>query len=353
MTDPRPKIALTMGDVAGIGPELIANLLCDSTTFEDCRLIVFGHPEILERALIQRGEVRSIAVITNASEWDQIDEPIVCLNCGPEDVVEVAPGSIDARAGRGSHDYLVAAIAAAKAGQVDGIVTAPLNKAALHAAGIDYPGHTEILAEHCGISDYAMMLYLPPGPIVRGEYGLGVAHVTLHTSIRSVPNLINTEAVAEKIALMDGFLRRIGHPHPKVGVAALNPHAGEEGLFGDEEQRLIAPAVQQQKAAGIDASGPIPADALMRLAAMGEYDGVVAMYHDQGHIALKLLGYDRAVNITLGLPIVRTSPSHGTAYDIAWKGQADATGIRSALEMCCRLISETSTSRQGSDNQDD
>ncbi|MBD3674103.1 MAG: 4-hydroxythreonine-4-phosphate dehydrogenase PdxA [Planctomycetaceae bacterium] len=342
-----------MGDVAGIGPELIADLLCNPVTEDLCRAVVFGHPEILERALIRRGAVRSIAVTMKTSELAQIAEPIVCLKCGPEDASKVEPGIVDASAGQGAHDYLIAAIDATMAGHVDGIVTAPLNKAALHSAGIDYPGHTEILADRCGVSDYAMMLYLPPGSIVRGEYGLGVAHVTLHTSIRSVPDLITTEGVFEKIALMDDFLRRVGHPHPKIGVAALNPHAGEEGLFGDEERRLIAPAVQQQTAAGIDVAGPIPADALMRRAAAGDFDGVVAMYHDQGHIALKLLGYDHAVNITLGLPIVRTSPSHGTAYDIAWQGRADATGMRSALEMCCRLIPETSSSRQGSDTQND
>lgn len=351
MPDLCPTIALTMGDVAGIGPELIAQLLRDPATYERCRPVVFGHPEILERALIQSGEVRTIAVTTNAAELAQLSEPIVCLNCGPDDATSVEPGIVDARAGQGAHDYLITAIDATISGHVDGIVTAPLNKAALHAAGINSPGHTEILAERCGVSDYAMMLYLPPGSVVRGEYGLGVAHVTLHTSIRSVPDLITTAAVVEKIGLMDRFLRRVGHPRPRIGVAALNPHAGEDGLFGDEEQRLIAPAVQQQQAAGIDVAGPIPADALMRLAAAGDYDGVVAMYHDQGHIALKLLGYDRAVNITLGLPIVRTSPSHGTAYDIAWKGQADMTGMRSALEMCCRLISKPS--REGSETQDD
>lgn len=347
MTDPAPTLALTMGDVAGIGPELIAEVLCDPATHERYRPVVFGHPAILERALIQRGDVRSIREVRSSADLESIssDTPILCWNCGPEEAADVPPGGVDARAGQAAHDYLVTAIDAALAGDVDGIVTAPLNKAALSAAGIPYPGHTEILADRCGVSDYAMMLYLPPGSAVKGSHGLGVAHVTLHTSIKSVPGLLSTAAIREKIRLMDSFLKRIGSPAPRIGVAALNPHAGEAGLFGDEESALIAPAVQAEQAAGLSVAGPIPADALMRLAAAGDYDGVVAMYHDQGHIALKLLGYDRAVNITLGLPIVRTSPSHGTAYDIAWQRKADATGFRSAAELACLLVTGTPLTR--------
>jgi len=344
MSDTLPSIALTMGDVAGIGPELLAEVICDSRTYEQCRPIVFGHPRILERALNQRDHQESIRVITSLDQIADSSERIICFQCGPDAAADVSPGIVAPEAGQAAHDYLVAAIEAALSGQVDGIVTAPLNKAALHAAGIHYPGHTEILAERCGVSDYAMMLYLPPGFAVKGAYGLGVAHVTLHTSIKSVPELITSSAVEEKISLMDEFLKRIGHPSPEIGVTALNPHAGEAGLFGDEEARHIAPAVQVSQSKGIKAHGPIPADALMRLAAAGKYDGVVAMYHDQGHIALKLLGYDRAVNITLGLPIIRTSPSHGTAYDIAWRGRADATGFRSALSMACQLISHSTNS---------
>ncbi|MDB4787008.1 4-hydroxythreonine-4-phosphate dehydrogenase PdxA [Planctomycetaceae bacterium] len=342
-----------MGDVAGIGPELIAELICDAITHEQCRPVVFGHPQILQRALASQGDTRPITTITSLDQISDTTASLLCFSCGPDEAIEVLPGNIDPRAGQAAHDYLVAAIDAAQTGHIDGIVTAPLNKAALHAAGIDYPGHTEILAERCGVADFSMMLYLPPGNLVQGEYGLGVAHVTLHTSIKSVPDLITSNSIQEKIGLMDGFLKRVGHPNPKIGVAALNPHAGEAGLFGDEEQNKIIPAVLASQTAGANVHGPIPADALMRLAAAGKYDGVVAMYHDQGHIALKLLGYDQAVNITLGLPIVRTSPSHGTAYDIAWQGRADATGMRSALEMACRLISHSSCSHPGSDTNDD
>jgi 4-hydroxythreonine-4-phosphate dehydrogenase len=266
------------------------------------------------------------------------DSPAIpCWNPGSDDVLPVPLGRIDARAGRAAYDYLVGATRAALAGRVDAIVTAPLNKAALHAAGLNFPGHTEILASECNVAEVAMMLYLPPGGLLQNPAGLGVAHATLHTSIRSVPDLLTKDRVRETIALLHRFLKSIGVEMPRIGVCALNPHAGEQGLFGDEESRIIAPAVQAAQAANVEAQGPIPADALMRRAAAGEFDGVVAMYHDQGHIALKLLGFDRAVNITLGLPIVRTSPSHGTAFDIAGKGIANADGFREAIRMAVRL----------------
>jgi len=182
-----------------------------------------------------------------------------------------------------------------------------------------------------------MMLYLPPGDVVRGPHGLGVAHVTLHTSIANVPGRLSTPTIREKIGLLDGFLRRVGCASPRVGVCALNPHAGEEGLFGDEESRLIAPAVNAARESGLNATGPLPADTLLKRACGGEFDGVVAMYHDQGHIALKLIGFNRAVNVTLGLPIVRTSPSHGTAFDIAGQGIASAEGMIEAIRVAAML----------------
>jgi 4-hydroxythreonine-4-phosphate dehydrogenase len=186
-----------------------------------------------------------------------------------------------------------------------------------------------------------MMLYLPPGNTIRGPYGLGIAHTTLHTSIASVPSLLSEASIRATIGLVDGFLKRLACERPRVGVCALNPHAGEEGLFGDEEARLIAPAVASAQAAGINAQGPYPADTLIRRATLGEFDGITAMYHDQGHIALKLIAFGTAVNVTLGLPIVRTSPSHGTAFDIAWQGQADATGMIEAIRVAAKLSLRT------------
>lgn len=283
-----------------------------------------------------------MTVATLAESAPVQNQQIAVFNPTDDSVVDVPLGQLDSRSGKAAYEYLVAAAQAALRGEIDGITTAPLNKAALHLAGLHYPGHTEILAEECGIEDFGMMLYLPPGGRVHSPQGLGVVHVTLHTSIRSVPDLITTAGVREKIGLIDGYLRRIGCKSPRVAVCALNPHAGEAGLFGDEERRLIAPAVQAAQAAGIQVQGPLPADTLLKRAVAGEFDGVVAMYHDQGHIALKLIGFDTAANITLGLPIVRTSPSHGTAFDIAGLNQADPQGFLQAVRIAGLLAAETS-----------
>ena len=342
----RPVIALTMGNAAGVGPEVLVKTAMDKSLRSICQLVAVGHPEVLTRAARLIGASLQIEEVNGFEElpdWaarqprNGESETLPCIKACNDDVVEVSVGKIDRRAGQAAHDCLVAAARAALAGKIDGICTAPLNKAALKAAGLDYPGHTEILGHVCGVDDFAMMLYLPQGDIVRSPRGLGVVHTTLHTSIRSVPDLLSTETIAAKIRLMDSFMRRVGCGVPRVAVCALNPHAGEEGLFGDEEARLIAPAVEQCQQAGIKATGPLPADTLLRRAVGGEFDGVVAMYHDQGHIALKLIGFDRAVNITLGLPIVRTSPSHGTAFDIAGQGVASAEGMTEAARIAVQL----------------
>jgi len=340
-----PRIALTIGDVAGIGPEVVARAISDPRLRACSRPIVVGHPIVFRRALELIESTCEIQPVDRLGEIDWSSSRIPCWN--PSSVVadQVPVGVIDAQAGRAAYDYLVASTRAALSGQLEGITTAPLNKAALHAAGLDYPGHTEILAAECNVDEFAMMLYLPPGPPLKGAHGLGVAHVTLHTSIRSVPGLLNTAHIGETIQLVDGFLRRVGCATPRVGVCALNPHGGEGGLFGNEEGTLIAPAVAAARVKGIDASGPIPADALLRRAVLGEFDGVAAMYHDQGHIALKLIGFERAVNVTLGLPIVRTSPSHGTAFDIAWQGRASAEGFLEAVRTAAALAGTMSQHR--------
>ena len=331
-----PRIALTIGDVAGIGPEVVVRACIDKRVRDCCRPVVVGHPAVLGRAMQIVGADISV---TNVEQLDQpaVDSTLGCFNPTDELAAEVAPGAIDARAGQAAYDYLIAAAQAALDQRVEAVVTAPLNKAALHRAGLNYPGHTEILAERCGVNEFAMMLYLPPSETLDSPHGLGVAHATLHTSIQSVPALLNREMIQEKIHLIDGFLQDIGCAAPRLGVCALNPHAGEEGLFGDEERELIAPAVRESAKSGMNVQGPLPADTLLKRAVAGEFDGVVAMYHDQGHIALKLIGFDRAVNITLGLPIVRTSPSHGTAFDIAWQGKADAEGMIGAIQIAARL----------------
>lgn len=335
-----PRVALTMGDVAGIGPEIIARVLHRPEIHSWCRPVVVGDLDVLERAaqLLQL-KLRLEEVDDVNASWDLPADVIPCWNPASDGLAaDVSPGRVDGRAGHSAYEWLVAATHAALENRIDGIVTAPLSKAALHAGGHDFPGHTEILAKECGVDDFAMMLYLPHCSVVKGPNGLGVVHVTLHTSIASVPGLLTTANVEEKIGLMDRFLRRIGCASPRIGVCALNPHAGEEGLFGDEEARIIAPAVQNARKKAIAADGPSPADTLLQRAVHGAYDGVVAMYHDQGHIALKLIAFQKAVNVTLGLPIVRTSPSHGTGFDISWRGMADDNGMKEAIRVAVELI---------------
>lgn len=343
-----PRIGLTMGDVAGIGPEVIARVLSDRLTFQVCQPIVIGNSSILHRALKLVSKepdtipaIQKLSSLAQANEFQANSDEVLCFDPVSElELSTVIDGQLDSRSGDAAYHYLITAIEAAQQREIDGITTAPLNKAALHLAGHHYPGHTEILAEKCGVNEFAMMLYLPPGKIVQGEQGLAVSHVTLHTSIKSVPELLNQAEIESKIELTYRFMQAQGCPAPRIGVCALNPHAGEEGLFGDEETRLIQPAVEsaRQKLGGL-VQGPYPADTLLnRTVVKGEFDGVVAMYHDQGHIALKLIAFDTAVNVTLGLPIVRTSPSHGTGFDIAWQGNADASGMREAIRTAVNLV---------------
>ena len=334
-----------MGDPAGIGPEIIAGAWEQLRTIPGCRCVVYGHPEVMRRAAVLR----------------KINAEIDCITCCGDDVLEVPPGTIDARSGQAAYSVILQAIADAQKKAVDAVVTAPIHKAALHQAGHRYPGHTEIFAERCGVSDYAMMLYLGARESTvalqrdsTGQYGLAVVHVTLHTAMRKIFEQITIESVLAKIHLVNGFMRRIiignggrqtadGNRFsrytgaPRIGVCSLNPHAGEEGLFGDEEIRIIRPAVEQAIADGLLVEGPKPADTIMLDARDSKYDAIVAMFHDQGHIALKLLGMYRAVNITLGLPIVRTSVAHGTAFDKAWLGIADSGSLLEAVRIAGKL----------------
>jgi 4-hydroxythreonine-4-phosphate dehydrogenase len=274
-------------------------------------------------------QIRATAQAVNSPlEVEPDCELVPCLRGSKEDVSQVVPGRVSAAAGRAAYDYLCTAIDLTLAGAAAGIVTAPLHKEGLRAAGLPYPGHTEILAERTGTQRFAMMLY--------GE-GLGVVHVTLHMALRDVFEHLSTEAVLDKVRLLDGVMIRLLDRRPRIGVAALNPHASDGGLFGDEEATIIQPAVAGAQAEGIEATGPLPSDTLFVRAHRGEFDGVVAMYHDQGHIALKLLAGLRAVNISVGLPLLRTSVAHGTAYDIAGRGIADPTSLVEAARVAGKL----------------
>lgn len=361
-------IALTAGDVGGIGPEILIRSLCDQSVRNACHPLVICHPAILERAakLCHSEHAPSVSEITYlpadpVALRDLIlaaaaDHRVVCFNPAGNDATKAAPGQVSAAAGEAAFQYLTSAIDLARSGLIDAIATAPLNKAALHAAGHDFPGHTEILAAQCSVDQFSMMLHLsekritPLRQLVRtsadapsaSAHGLSIAHVTLHTSVRSVPQKLTESGVVETTQLMHEFLTSIGCDRCAIAVCALNPHGGESGLFGDEESRIIEPAVRRLSNSLPNVTGPLPVDTLIRRAVAGEFDGVVAMYHDQGHIPMKLMGFDAAVNITLGLPIVRVSPTHGTAFDRAWNADtpADPAGMIESILMAARLCGD-------------
>jgi 4-hydroxythreonine-4-phosphate dehydrogenase len=332
LMEARPRLLITMGDVAGIGPEIIAKAwpeLC-----ELCTPLVVGDAAWLARTL---ENLRLAARVVPAGDpaTPPTAEIIPVIRGSRQDLSAVTPGKIDRNAGRAAYDFLCTAIDWTLVGKASGIVTAPLQKEGLHAAGLRYPGHTEILAERTGSREFGMMLYAR-GPNL--PHGLGVVHVTLHMALRDVLGHISSASVLEKIRLLDRGMRRLCGSAPRLGVAGLNPHAGDGGLFGDEERALLTPAVSEAVAGGISVTGPWPADTLFVRAQRGEFDGIVAMYHDQGHIPMKLLSGLAAVNVTLGLPIVRTSVAHGTAYDIAGKGVADHRSLVEAAHIAAQLV---------------
>jgi 4-hydroxythreonine-4-phosphate dehydrogenase len=288
----------------------------------------------MEKALRLTGSAARVQQIRKPEEAATGIAVIPLLQGSSAKLDEVEAGKVSAAAGKAAFDFLCRAIDETMAGRADGIVTAPLHKEGLHAAGVPHPGHTEILAERTGTRQFAMMLYAR-GPQV--PHGLAVVHVTLHMALCDVFGKVTTDAVVEKIRLLDRMLPRLCDRQPRLGVAALNPHAGDGGLFGDEEARILQPAIETARREGITVSGPWPSDTLFVRARAGEFDGIVAMYHDQGHIPLKLLGGLHAVNVSLGLPLVRTSVAHGTAYDIAGKGVAEPTSLVEAVRVASQL----------------
>jgi 4-hydroxythreonine-4-phosphate dehydrogenase len=334
----RPRLLITLGDVAGIGPEIVARAWPELIKLGSPAVV--GDPAWVERGLKLIGSPARVQIVRHPSESRPTADGVPCLKSSTQELSGVEPGRVSAAAGQAAYDFLCAAIDLTMARQADAIVTAPLHKEGLRAAGLKYPGHTEILAERTGTKEFAMVLY--------GD-GIAVAHVTLHMALRDVFHNLSTPVVLEKIHLLDRLLPRLLHRRPRIGVAALNPHASDGGLFGNEEQTIIAPAVEQARSEGIEASGPWPADTLFVRAHKGDFDGIVAMYHDEGHIAMKLRCGPRCVNISAGLPIVRTSVAHGTAYDIAGKGIADAGSLVAAAEVAAKL-SATRNAERGTRN---
>jgi 4-hydroxythreonine-4-phosphate dehydrogenase len=339
----RPRILLTLGDVAGVGPEVILRAWAQPALHEACRPVVVGHAGQLERQRQRFGPTGEVCVASAAGEIASRPDRIVCLQATARDLGDVGFGAVNAEAGGAACDFLCRAIDLTLAGEADAIVTAPIHKEGLRAAGVSHPGHTEILAARTGAARCGMMLFAfrhaEPGLSFSGRPadGWGVTHVTLHMALRDVFARLSEEAILEKILLTDEMLRRgLGRP-PRIGVCGLNPHASDGGLFGREERQIIAPAVRRAQEKGVIAAGPLPSDTLFVRARQGEFDGVVAMYHDQGHIPFKLVAGMRAVNVTLGLPILRTSVAHGTAYDIAGQGVADPTSMIEAIRVAIAL----------------
>ena len=284
----RPRIAITVGDPAGIGPEIADKAARDPRVLDVCDPVIYAEPS-----------------------------PV------PFEVGEVSPS-----AGRAAYDTIVRAVEDARAGRVEAIATAPVNKLAFSRAGLPWRGHTDLLAHLCGVSRVAMMFHAPQ---------LNVVLATVHVPLREVPGLLTQAVMEDVLALAAESLPRFGVPAPRIAVAGLNPHAGEDGLLGGEEQQVLAPAVAAARRHGLNVSGPWPADTVFGRAARGEFDVVVACYHDQGLIPVKLLAFGRAVNVTIGLPIIRTSVDHGTAFDIAGRGVADAGSMVEAVLLAARL----------------
>ena len=315
----KPLLGLTVGDPAGIGPEIMLMAACDPRV-DVARVLAIGSLTALRSAAEIVADPPELREVADPGEARFEPGTLDVLNVTSD--VAVAVGKLSAEAGKIAFDGVALAVEHALAGAIDGIVTAPLNKEAIALAGHPYPGHTEILAELTGTKDFAMMLT---------ALKLRVVHVTTHVGIRKMLDKVTTERVLTTIRLADRALRDMGFERPSVGVAGLNPHAGEGGLFGDEEARVITPAIEQAKAEGIDATGPWPADTLFGRAVAGDFDVAIAMFHDQGHIAVKVLGFETGVNATIGLPIVRTSVDHGTAFDIAGTGKASAESLIEAI----------------------
>ena len=320
-----PKIAVTMGDPAGVGPEVCLRLLQDEAIARLCTPIVFGSAAVLEQAAVQCCLPKPGKVVAGLSE---ADSPCV-LDIGAIGLDDFTTGAVNAATGRAAFTYIEDAINAALSGQIAAVTTAPINKVALHAADIPFPGHTEIFAAKTHAPRYCMLQYSSE---VRAVF------VTTHMGYAEVPGLLTKAAILDTIELGAQAMRRIRGGDPRIVVLGLNPHAGENGLFGTEEQVAIIPAIESARKLGLNVEGPVPPDTAFLPAKRRETDLFVCMYHDQGHIPLKALCFDEAVNTTLGLPIVRTSVDHGTALDIAGLGQATPNSLFEAVKLALKFL---------------
>jgi 4-hydroxythreonine-4-phosphate dehydrogenase len=321
------KLAITMGDPGGVGPEITVKALLSPEVQSCCAPIVIGDRVVMEEALRLLNPLLKLSVIGTPEESRPSPEIVELIDL--QLLRDFGKGKATPDGGTACAGYIRKATQLALDKQVNGIVTAPISKEALQMAGMKWPGHTEMLAGLTSTDDYAMMLIGGP---------LRVILVTTHTSLRSVPEKISKNSVLRTIRLAKKACGMMGIEKPQIAVAGLNPHAGEAGIFGREEIEEIIPAVKEAAKEGIQALGPFPPDTVFNKAYKGEFDIVVCMYHDQGLIPLKMIAFETGVNVTVGLPVIRTSPDHGTAYDIAWKGIANPSSIIEAIKLAARLI---------------
>jgi len=334
MTVTLPRLAITMGDPAGVGPEVCLHLLANAEIAKLCTPIIFGDAVVLRECAAMAGLPFNAPALSQG-EWEKsfgsvarpsvLDLAVIALDA-------FTPGTINAATGRAGYTYVNKAIDAALAGQVAAVSTAPLNKQAMSMAGIEFPGHTEIFASRTNAARWCMMQY---------SEEITCTFVTVHVGYRDVPRLLTKERILDVIELTAAGLETIRKRKPKLAVCGLNPHAGERGLFGDrEEERIIIPAIEAARAKGIQIEGPLPPDTAFLPWKRQSTDAFVCMYHDQGHIPVKALAFDSTVNTTLGLPIIRTSVDHGTALDIAWQGKANPSSLYAAVRLAVRLASQ-------------
>ena len=335
----KPVIGITMGDPAGIGPEIIVKALANPALYESCKPLVFADAQVMQNAVAIAGidlQINSVSGIKDANFGYGIIDVVDLKNV---DIKSLEYGKVSANAGNAAFESIRKVIDSAMKGEIDATVTAPINKESINLAGHHFSGHTEIYAHFTDTRKYAMLL---------ADDSLRVIHATTHVPLREACNLITKERIIDVVSLLNDACIRFGIENPKIGIAGLNPHAGDGGLFGNEEIDIITPAVQQSKSLGYCVEGPVPPDTLFSKAIQGKYDGCVAMYHDQGHIPFKLLGFKwnnktqtmdsvKGVNITLGLPIIRTSVDHGTAFEIAGKGIASADAMAIAIEYAVKM----------------
>jgi 4-phospho-D-threonate 3-dehydrogenase / 4-phospho-D-erythronate 3-dehydrogenase len=326
----RPLIAITMGDPAGVGPEVVLKALATPEIARRCRPLVVGDRRILERAMTWNDIPHlPISILKPGTEAAYPPNQVTLLDMANANPGDCPVGVVSAASGRAAVEYVQRACDLCLEGTADALVTAPLNKDAMNQAGFAYAGHTELLTERAGAKKVTMLL---TGP------GLRVVHVSTHVALEEAIRRVQRDRVAEVIDLAYQGCRALGIEQPRIGVAGLNPHAGENGLFGDQEVREIMPAVEEARSRGLDVSDPQPPDTVFLRARRGAYDIVVAMYHDQGHIPMKLLAFDEGVNVSLGLPIIRTSVDHGTAFDIAGTGKARETSLIAAIDVALQMV---------------